>query len=569
MILLSNHISGHSILPDPQLVAAKYEAKKHEFEKRIEEYAGDNPIALWLEYIGWIQETYVTGGQRSPLLSALERGTKALEATEKYRNDERFLKMWILYADLHRDPEDVFKYLIANNMFPMLAMFYRAYALVQLSKGRIEEAENTLLKGIELRAEPVATLRSELATLPSRAAALREKRRKRNGGHGDEEETEPPRAPLQPATSGSGLRGLGGIRSAPSADTRTIVDENISLDIGNPITAPRRPGAVLLRQPGTHVPPIGTQENPSLPASATSLIPSPSSDNTVPQAVVLDAPSSGGPLELIKRPDEALCSNFTIYEDDNLPSTSQPQGFAESARMHARQVSHQLEGSSLGYENEDGEFVLDETQPAGAAKKATKKVCLSIEPGFGPILSKLSEEQKQPQGENKTTETTAPPPPENKAEQPAKGWSQLPGMKERSKENAMPTTKWSELNPATVRTVPVEPPTIKPVSVVSTSSSVARPVAVLPGSAAASGSVIRPLSIVRPAAKPVAQISLGGTASVAATAIRPVALSRPVATPSASPSITPGFGSSAGSGFTIYEDETIAPKPKAASLRRL
>jgi DNA-binding LytR/AlgR family response regulator len=50
------------------------------------------------------------------VLEALERATRAFVADERYRNDARFVELWVAYADLLPDPAEVFKFLHARRI---------------------------------------------------------------------------------------------------------------------------------------------------------------------------------------------------------------------------------------------------------------------------------------------------------------------------------------------------------------------------------------------------------------------------------------------------------------------
>lgn len=49
-------------------------------------------------FIKWTQDTFVAGGARAELIPLLERCTSAFQQDERYRNDLRYLRIWILYV---------------------------------------------------------------------------------------------------------------------------------------------------------------------------------------------------------------------------------------------------------------------------------------------------------------------------------------------------------------------------------------------------------------------------------------------------------------------------------------
>lgn len=49
-------------------------------------------------FIKWTQETFAAGGHKAELLPLLERCTCELQGEERYRNDVRYLRVWVQYV---------------------------------------------------------------------------------------------------------------------------------------------------------------------------------------------------------------------------------------------------------------------------------------------------------------------------------------------------------------------------------------------------------------------------------------------------------------------------------------
>ncbi|KAG1654449.1 Mitotic checkpoint serine/threonine-protein kinase BUB1 beta [Nymphon striatum] len=71
--------------------------KRHEFEVELRTYSGDDPLDVWYRYINWVQQNYPSGGKESGLLEICKKVFYRFYAEEKYKNDERFIQMWIIY----------------------------------------------------------------------------------------------------------------------------------------------------------------------------------------------------------------------------------------------------------------------------------------------------------------------------------------------------------------------------------------------------------------------------------------------------------------------------------------
>ncbi len=134
------------------------EIQMDEFRSRIHNAGEDEDIlGIWMQYIQWIDASYPQGNL---LLKKeeFERCGMSLAQDERYKNDERYLKIWIAYADLLQDPIDVFRYLRANNIGQKLALFYVAMAWVCEHRGNFPKAEKAYEKGIECNAQPIDML---------------------------------------------------------------------------------------------------------------------------------------------------------------------------------------------------------------------------------------------------------------------------------------------------------------------------------------------------------------------------------------------------------------------------
>jgi hypothetical protein len=49
-------------------------------------------------FIKWTQDTFRAGGSKAELLPLLERCTRELQGVERYRDDARYLRVWIQYV---------------------------------------------------------------------------------------------------------------------------------------------------------------------------------------------------------------------------------------------------------------------------------------------------------------------------------------------------------------------------------------------------------------------------------------------------------------------------------------
>lgn len=68
------------------------------YEKIIQNYAGDDPLEAWYEYIQWVEQSYPKSGKESALIELLAKCLKEFENVERYRQDRRMVKLYIRYV---------------------------------------------------------------------------------------------------------------------------------------------------------------------------------------------------------------------------------------------------------------------------------------------------------------------------------------------------------------------------------------------------------------------------------------------------------------------------------------
>ena len=128
-----------------------------QFEEQIAA-AADDPAAdrlePWMRFIRWSEDEYPTGGPQSNLLILLERCCRALLKDEAYKNDERYVKVWLKYADLLEDPMDLFRFLCVNRVGERRSLFYVAWALVAEHRKNYSLADKVFSRGKRHGAKP-------------------------------------------------------------------------------------------------------------------------------------------------------------------------------------------------------------------------------------------------------------------------------------------------------------------------------------------------------------------------------------------------------------------------------
>lgn len=131
---------------------------RRKFLDAIDEYKGDDPLRPWLDCIKWVQESFPTGGDCSGLLVIYEQCVRRFWHEERYKDDLRYLKVWLEYADNCEDAEVIYDFLEANNIGQSHSCYYSAYALHMEFKNKLRKADDIFNLGIARKAQPLEKL---------------------------------------------------------------------------------------------------------------------------------------------------------------------------------------------------------------------------------------------------------------------------------------------------------------------------------------------------------------------------------------------------------------------------
>lgn len=130
------------------------------FETQLKELEDlDDPLQVFIDYIAWCHEKYPQGNNvESGLLSVLQRCTTFFKDYEDYRNDSRYLKIWLEYARYTDTPLDIFVYLAKKEIGRGLALYYEEFAKLLEVQAKYNDASSVYEFGISINARPVPRL---------------------------------------------------------------------------------------------------------------------------------------------------------------------------------------------------------------------------------------------------------------------------------------------------------------------------------------------------------------------------------------------------------------------------
>jgi hypothetical protein len=100
------------------------------------ESGAEDPLSAYAAYAAWTVENYPEG--YGTLLPLLEEATRVLKDRDggKWRQDQRYLKLWAMYAGYVERPEIIWRFLLANDIGTDWAAMYEGFAAVLEREGK-------------------------------------------------------------------------------------------------------------------------------------------------------------------------------------------------------------------------------------------------------------------------------------------------------------------------------------------------------------------------------------------------------------------------------------------------
>ncbi|KAI0842164.1 Mad3/BUB1 homology region 1-domain-containing protein [Hypoxylon sp. FL0890] len=145
-----------------------------EYEEEVANISeSDDPLDVFDRYVRWTFDAYPSAQAtpQSQLHTLLERATRAFIGSAQYKNDPRYLKLWLHYIRFFADsPRETYVFLSRHNIGEGLALFYEEYAAWLESAGRWAQAEEVYKLGIERDARPVQRLVRKFGEFEQRRA---------------------------------------------------------------------------------------------------------------------------------------------------------------------------------------------------------------------------------------------------------------------------------------------------------------------------------------------------------------------------------------------------------------
>lgn len=139
-----------------------HSSKRAKFEQEVAQIEdADDPLDVYDRYVKWTLDAHPSAQAtpQSQLLPLLERATKAFLQSPHYKNDPRYLRIWLKYIHLFSDaPRETFVFLARQGVGETLALYYEEFAAWLETAGRWSQAEEVYKIGLEKEARPTERL---------------------------------------------------------------------------------------------------------------------------------------------------------------------------------------------------------------------------------------------------------------------------------------------------------------------------------------------------------------------------------------------------------------------------
>ncbi|KAI5965574.1 BUB1 [Candida pseudojiufengensis] len=139
---------------------SRLQEEKDQFELKLQSIDElDDPLQLYLDYIDWTHRNFPQGANSdSNLINLLERCTSNFRDINQYKNDSRYIKVWLEYTKYCDTPRDVYVYLAKKEIGNQSALFYEEFAQHLEVSGKYVDANQIYELGIQNKAFPLARL---------------------------------------------------------------------------------------------------------------------------------------------------------------------------------------------------------------------------------------------------------------------------------------------------------------------------------------------------------------------------------------------------------------------------
>ncbi|PYH90402.1 hypothetical protein BO71DRAFT_487137 [Aspergillus ellipticus CBS 707.79] len=148
--------------PSPNETRTANDAIRQEYETELQAIGeSDDPLDIYDRYVKWTLNAYPSAQatSESGLLPLLERAVRSFLSSVHYKNDPRYLRLWLHYIRLFSDsPRETFAFLARHRIGEGLALYYEEFSAWLETAGRWTQADEVYRLGIDKEARPAERL---------------------------------------------------------------------------------------------------------------------------------------------------------------------------------------------------------------------------------------------------------------------------------------------------------------------------------------------------------------------------------------------------------------------------
>ncbi|KAF3976790.1 hypothetical protein ACB098_06G139100 [Castanea mollissima] len=142
----------------------------------IKSYSGNDPLLPWLRGIRKMKDSLPSQVLNEKLPRFLQKCAQTFESDRLYKNDLRYLRIWLQLMDFVEDPKTLLRTMEVNQIGKKKSLFYQAYALYYEKIKKFEEAEKMYHLGVQNLAEPADELQKSYEQFLHRMERYKNKR---------------------------------------------------------------------------------------------------------------------------------------------------------------------------------------------------------------------------------------------------------------------------------------------------------------------------------------------------------------------------------------------------------
>mmetsp|Transcript_85857 Transcript_85857/g.161647 ORF Transcript_85857/g.161647 Transcript_85857/m.161647 type:complete len:682 (+) Transcript_85857:71-2116(+) len=166
------------------------EQQRQEFEVHVRRGCSLDPVQAWSNYAKWAMDRRsLNADAEAEARAILARACTSLSMDPSFRDDPRYLRLWVHHASLLPEPHEVFHTLDEQGVGVGHALLYEAWASSLEQKRQFAETEEVYQLGLQRGAQPLDRLRSRHADFQQRQ---RRRAARRSGSHASSQVTPSP-----------------------------------------------------------------------------------------------------------------------------------------------------------------------------------------------------------------------------------------------------------------------------------------------------------------------------------------------------------------------------------------